>query len=428
MVNPPLGEIPILPEATFDYVPAEAPQYVNNSQAVRQVDNDAATLGRVIFYDKRLSKNGKISCASCHKQKHSFADDKQFSLGIDNIPSFRNAPNLNDLGWSETSSLFWDLGESKLHEMVLVPILNTDEMAGEFENVIDKLENTSFYPDLFYEAFGNSTISETKIGTALAHFINAMSTFNSKYDQVLQGYEEFSAAELSGKKLFNDNCRFCHSMNSFSSTNHVTVRNNALDSNFDADRGMGTWAGVENDGFFRSPSLRNVALSAPYMHDGRFATLEKVMQFYNEELQDTPNSFAINPPYYQQGGLNESGYHFTVTETSDIIAFLHTLTDETFTTDEKFSNPFPNQTVRTETLPNLENIKAYPIPSNNHVTIYYPTQSAEIILYDFHGRVIKRMESHGGEEVIYKNDLAPGMYGISILSENKQGNLKIIFN
>ena len=427
MISPPANDVPVLPATPYEYKPPSLPNFIDSNDDLMQVDDNKATLGRVIFYDKRMSKNNDLSCGSCHKQERSFADEGAESLGIDNIPTFRNTPNLNDLGWRDLKDLFWDFREKELHEMVLQPVLNEEELAGNFEEIISRFEQTNFYPDLFEKAFGTSVITEEKIGEALADFINAMHTLNSKYDQEAKGEVAFTPAEQAGKELFDAACTVCHKMNSFSISSTSTTVNNALDNDFTNDPGMGGWAGSDYDGLFRVPSLRNIELTAPYMHDGRFETLDDVLKFYNEDLKDNPRSF-MNVYYQGLPFSDPNGYHFTPEQTANLKAFLLTLTDESFINDPKFSNPFAEVIINdSKELDVLKGIRLFPNPAIQDVIVTFPESEAEVILYDFHGRIINRYQATNGRQEIKRGNLTAGMYGISVIANGKQGSTKVVF-
>ena len=185
MVSPPNSDKPILPEEVFDYMPEKMPWYVFHNADLHKIDNDKATLGRVLFYEKRLSRLRDVSCGTCHKQEFSFADNADLSPGTGNAPVKRNTPNLNDLGWrTEHDHLFWDYRETNLKRLVVQPIENANELGLDREEAVDRLKDAKFYESLFEKAFGNMQITMDKASEALEHFMLAMTTFNSKYDSV----------------------------------------------------------------------------------------------------------------------------------------------------------------------------------------------------------------------------------------------------
>ncbi|MEZ4954919.1 MAG: cytochrome c peroxidase [Saprospiraceae bacterium] len=338
---------PYLPEEPFDYdIPFPyyltlTPGWVKtNAGAVNlEMTREKATLGRVLFYDKRLSENYEVSCATCHKQEFAFADNQRFSEGINGAKTDRNTPNINDLGWRVEFSpfvvpLFWDARETKLERMVLQPISHQGELGHDLEILVDKLATTEFYPSLFEEAFGDPAITQERIGEALAQFVRSLNTFDSKYDRARSGQAVFTEAELEGEKLFKENCAVCHNNHHFS---QLTPTSNSLPS---SDPGYGAVTGNSADiGKFKTPSLRNIELTAPYMHDGRFQTLEEVLVFYSDSIPNPPTvPLYYNPVTNQPFSLG--AIDFDETEIQNLLAFLKTLTSEELVSHEKFSDPF----------------------------------------------------------------------------------------
>jgi len=350
---------PKLPTTPFDYVStfAAAPDWFNKYSGpdTNPLTNDGATLGRVLFYDKSLSRNNTVSCGSCHRAQNGFSDFKSFSTGFDFGLTLRNAMPITNA--SQQTQYFWDCRVKTLEEMVLKPVQNHIEMGMEDSSfLIEKLNKINFYPDLFEKAFGSSQITYQRIANALAQFIRSMVTFNSKYDEGTEmNFSNFTQSEMNGMNLFLSlPCQKCHTPGNFGGTGDTA--NIGLDVNY-SDVGFMNISGSEvNNGDFKIPSLRNVALTAPYMHDGRFKTLEEVVRFYNSEIQANPNlSFPLN----QNASVVAGGTYGSITTTivtvdpvlpvefnlsdqqiSDIVAFLNTLTDYTFITQEKYSDPF----------------------------------------------------------------------------------------
>jgi cytochrome c peroxidase len=361
----PITGAPKLPSTPFNYagavtIPAHIQNYINNHPEVNNtpadngITNDGATLGRVLFYDKSLSINNTVACASCHHQDKAFTDGLSLSKGFNNGLTRRNAMPLINLKYFKGKKMFWDLRAATLEDQVLMPITDHIEMGmPSLQELEGKLRNLSYYPDLFKKAFGSTEITSQKISKALAQFIRSISSFNSKYDQGLgMQFSNFTQQELKGKQLVAQlNCIECHSdltnvrspSNPNPSPTFLLVENtgenlfgagsnNALDVNY-TDNGIGEKTGLAKDmGTFKMPSLRNVELTAPYMHDGRFATLEQVIDHYNTGAKAHPNR-GIQIP--------NGGYKFlSADDKAAIIAFLKTLTDQSVTMDAKFSDPF----------------------------------------------------------------------------------------
>lgn len=294
---------------------------------------EGVLLGRKLFYDPILSGNNTQSCGSCHKQKFAFVDSSlKYSVGIDNLPGTRNAMPLFNLGWN-TKGLFWDGGATNLESQVIAPILNPLEMHDLLPNVINKLRGHSEYPALFKAAFGTDSITVSLLMKAIAQFERTLISGNSKYDRYVRGTESLTPQELNGLNLYTDmskgDCNHCHVLGS--TFTDFEYRNTGLDSiAVDKGRALVT-LNPTDDGKFKTPTLRNIALTAPYMHDGRFSNLNEVLNFYNTGFHYTQN-LDLNLQTAVKGRLSTQ-------DMLDIIAFLNTLTDTEFTTNSSFSKP-----------------------------------------------------------------------------------------
>jgi len=300
------------------------------------VDNpmtvEGVALGRKLFYDPILSGNNTIACASCHRQSYSFTDSTlAFSIGIDHLPGTRNAMPLVNLGYQK--KFFWDGGAADLESQVIGPIMNPLEMHESLENAIAELNNSAEYPALFKKAFGTSVITTPLLMKAIAQFERTMLSGNSKYDKYKRGEATFTAQEISGMNLFVDmnkgDCNHCHVLGSTFSD--FEFRNTGLDS-IPVDKGRALITlNPADEGKFKTPSLRNIALTAPYMHDGRFQTLDQCLDHYNTNFHYSAN-LDPNLVTAQKGRL-------TAQDKADVIAFLHTLTDEEFVNNPNFKKP-----------------------------------------------------------------------------------------
>jgi cytochrome c peroxidase len=350
------ARVPSLPEENYRYdlMPSGGNTQFNPLGANTTINNDAATLGRVLFYETQLSINNRISCGTCHQQSKAFADGKKFSAGFEEAITKRNAPAILNPGTQ--NSYFWDMRESNLDLMVTRPIANHIEMGLESqEYMTTKIANLPYYTDLFTKAFGTSEVTAERIGQALGTFVKAMVTAQSKYDEgVGSGFANFTDQELTGKQLFTTTlpCAGCHGGENFTGWG-THVENIGLDRDY-TDNGMpGTdWnTGRELDGWFKVPSLRNVSLTGPYMHDGRFNTLEEVVEFYNSGIQSHDQlAFALREGWNGGGGVfgGEGGtgdvqplrMNLTTYEKGALVAFLKTLSDESILFDPKYSDPF----------------------------------------------------------------------------------------
>lgn len=345
IIEPVESETPILPQSVFDYTPhfpagfnTPPLNFFNGIPADNKTTNEGATLGRVLFYDKKLSFNNTIACASCHLQAKAFSDPHQFSKGFAGEVTHRQAMALFNMQFHR--SFFWDQRAPTLEQQVLMPIQNEIEMGMTLPDLVQKIQNTAYYPALFGAAFGNTEITSQKIAKALAQFVRSITSYNSKYDAGLEDdFAHFSPIEKDGKALFMSgrfNCNHCHITVNFFEND---ARNNGLESQF-VDVGLGGITHqAANMGVFTTPSLRNIEVTAPYMHDGRFQTLAQVVEHYNSGLQGNPN-LDDRLTYNGRIGGKPKQYNMTEYEKIAIVAFLKTLTDNTLLTDERYGNPF----------------------------------------------------------------------------------------
>lgn len=289
-------------------------------------------LGRKLFYDNILSANNTMNCGSCHQLKNYFIDSAgAFSKGIDQIAGTRNSMPLFNVGYSKT--FFWDGGATSLEAQVLGPITNPIELHETMDHVISKLQAHPEYPTLFKKAFGTDLVSSKLIFQAIAQFERTMLSANSKFDQWKRGETTLTAEETRGMNVYLDpnkgDCAHCHS---FGSTfTDFEFRNTGLDS-IPVDKGRGRITlKAADDGKFKTPSLRNIARTGPYMHDGRFTNLYQCIQHYNLNFYYTPN-LATEIKTQTKGRMNSQ-------DISDLIAFLNTLTDTAFIHQSQLDHP-----------------------------------------------------------------------------------------
>jgi len=306
------------------------------------INDDVATLGRVLFYDKKLSALENIACASCHDQASSFADDVAFSEGVNN-PTRRNSMQLNDLAWTDNENFFWDMSKNDIHEMIVLPLTDENEIGADMDEIAVKLSSTTYYPELFENAFNSTEINEEKIVEAIVQFMHSMTTFNSRFDHLSDNnLEGITDQELLGLETFSFFCSECHMEGDradlFGLPEEEDIElfewvpfifNNGLPITED-DHGVGEWFGPEMNNLYKMPTLRNVELTGPYMHDGSIETLEEVIEFYSSDTEQNEWTFFTF----------EGGFGFTEEEKDGLLAFLKTLTDHEFIADEKFSDPF----------------------------------------------------------------------------------------
>lgn len=301
-------------------------------------------LGRKLFYDPILSADSTQSCASCHLSSFGFTDAaKQFSVGIDGIAGKRNSMPIMNLGFINGQRLFWDGRSSSLEDQAILPIIDPVEMHNTWEKATQDLNNVRNYRIDFYEAFGITEITRDEVVKAIAQFERTLISGTSKYDLAVTPGSGvfFNDLELEGYNLFYNeegDCFHCHGDPALFTDN--LFRNNGLSEvgsveDF-ADKGLGEVTGNSFDnGLFRTPSLRNIALTAPYMHDGRFATLDEVLDHYSHGIKSSPNLDIILITDF-----NSEGKFFTPEQRESLLAFLHTLTDTTFINNPAHQNPF----------------------------------------------------------------------------------------
>lgn len=310
---------PTLPTSPFNYVityPAHVQAALianDNVTTDNPITNDGATLGRVLFYDKNLSKNNTISCGSCHKQAQSFDDDTVLSKGFDGGFTTRNSMAILNIRFYKSGKMFWDERSISVEKQALVPIQNHVEMGLTLAELETKVAAQLYYPSLFQKAFGSTTIDSVKITKALSQFERSIVTYQSKYDLVKQGLANFTSQESQGEQTFLNagatTCAACHAPPMFLTSS--PVKSFAILDPTDL--------GINNQNRFKAGSIRNIAMRKFLFHNGSVANIQDM-------LTGTPNpipSHTVPAPDVQ-----------------NLLAFLTTLNDATILTEEKFSNPF----------------------------------------------------------------------------------------
>jgi len=351
-----LNETLDIPNETHDYT-------LVTNRPVPGFDPDLpfhkATLGRVLFYDKELSIDGSTSCGSCHLQAAAFADNEKFSEGLDGQVGTRNSlPLGNTIGFVryygtdlqfQSGFFSWDEKFETIDDQSKAAITSPIEMGHSMWELATKIKADEKYQILFDKAYGGpNQITESNILDAVTEFVNSFSSRESKFDKsiptppntfttadVFADFEAFSSSENRGKRLFNNNCSDCHG----SSHNAIVLSsaNNGLDMTY-ADKGRGANEGESHlNGVFKVPSLRNIELTGPYMHDGRFTSLEEVVDHYSEGIQNHENLSQFLKDNSTQQAMK---MNFDETDKEDLVNYLKTLTDTEFVTAEKWSDPF----------------------------------------------------------------------------------------
>lgn len=305
---------------------------VDNPQTVEGV-----ALGRKLFFEKKLSADNTLACAGCHNPANAFTDPRQFSIGIDGLAGNRNSMAIFNAAWNYNEMFFWDGRASSIENQALQPVVNPVEMHNTWSAAANALQNDSEYPQLFAEAFGTETIDSVLVTRAIAQFVRTLISANSKFDRYLAGTETLTPQELNGLNVFLDenrgDCFHCHGNPNNPLWTDNIFHNNGLDEVI-TDRGRGAVTGDPREfGLFKSPSLRNLAFTAPYMHDGRFETLDEVIDHYSEGLV---YSETIDPLMKK---VAEGGVHLTEQDKADLKAFLLSLSDSSFVNNPDFQDP-----------------------------------------------------------------------------------------
>jgi cytochrome c peroxidase len=317
---------------------------------------ESVALGRRLFHDPILSGTNEVSCSTCHLQRLAFTDGKPTSVGVSGEPLAFNSMSLANLMWGPRR-FFWNGRVTSLEEQALVPIQHPDEMAQDLDELVLELGADPVYREMFDAAYGELT--PAAIAAALASFQRTLISSNSRYDRYLRGELALTEVEERGRKLFmahpdvkvalrGANCIDCHSqfLTSGFRPRFDGFSNNGLDTEEDLPPGLQEVTGdPEHRGMFKVPTLRNIALTAPYMHDGRFDTLEEVLDHYDHGIR---RSSTLSPLIVEADNIEKDvegsiSLNLSEEERAAVIAFLHTLTDEEFVTDERFSSPFEQE-------------------------------------------------------------------------------------
>jgi len=296
---------------------------IDNPQTVEGI-----ALGKKLFFDPILSIDNTLACVDCHAPENAFTDSDKFSDGVDGIFGNRNSMPLFNLAWNYDEKFFWDGNTFSLEHQAFVPVTDPFEMKSNWADVESKLQQHAEYPSLFEKAFGASNIDSSLVTKAIAQFERTLISANSKFDKFLLGELTLSPEELNGFNVFMDeakgDCFHCHGSDKNPLWTDNIFHNNGLDETF-ADLGLGAVTGDPADnGKFKSPSLRNLEFTAPYMHDGRFASLDDVINHYSQGLK---NSSTIDPLMKK---VDQGGVGLTDKDKADLKAFLLSLSDYDF--------------------------------------------------------------------------------------------------
>lgn len=356
-----------LPQTPNNYARITLPAHFNtnfvrgldNTPAANPITDHGATLGRVLFYDTKLSANSTVACASCHVQSKGFSDNDKFSRGFAGGLTGRNSMSIANARYYRNGRFFWDERAATLEAQVLQPIQNSVEMGLTLDELVQRVSAQPYYAELFNRAFGSTAVTTDRISRAMAQFVRSILAYRSRFDQglaaagdVQASFANFTPAENRGKELFmgQAGCATCHLDNpppppgqppmrvNFASFFINRAVNNGLTAGPDTDNGIGDLTGAAADqGLFKSPPLNNVALTAPYMHDGRFATLTEVVEHYNSNVQPHPN---LDPRLRVPGNGAPRRLNLNQSDVAALVAFMGTLTDDELAKDAKYADPF----------------------------------------------------------------------------------------
>jgi cytochrome c peroxidase len=345
-------------ERTAPSYDVHLPSFLDTLQAF-QPEAALAQLGRILFYEKKFSADGSLSCAGCHHQEYAFAEPLATSIGVFGRTNPRNALALGSNPWFAAANemdadgnvgipLFWDHRALNVTDQSIAALTNEQEMDVSMEAVLAVVEGEPYYQWLIEQAYGDGQVSEERIFKALTHFMGSMSSANSHFDQAFSevgtadmeaDFPGFTAEENLGKSIYLQHCNLCHG--SLNNRQQIFEANNGLENPY-VDKGKQAISGLFYEhGVFRVPGLRNIARSAPYMHDGRFGTLLEVVNHYDSGVV---RSFGLHGDLLEYneatGNYDVKRLNLTEAEKNALVAFLHTLTDESFLNDVRFSDPF----------------------------------------------------------------------------------------
>ncbi len=433
-----------LPVQPFNYANITLPFYLqtpqlqdaDNTPLNNPITNSGATLGRVLFYDPQLSATNTQSCASCHSQQLGFSDDSPFSRGFEGGFTGRNSMGLAMARFYGNGHFFWDERAATLEAQTLMPIQDPVEMGLTLEELEIKLSGQDYYPPLFQAAFGDPEVTSSRVALALSQFIRSMVTFRSRYDQGRQAtpgppntpFVNFTPQENLGKAIFLDpargNCAVCHGTDAFIAPE---PKNNGIDL-ISQDSGLyHTTLNPADIGRFKVPSLRNIELTAPFMHDGRFETLEEVINHYNNGVR---NHINLSPQLRQGPNGPPRVLNLNPNERAALAAFLRTLTDFEFINDERWSDPFCESPTAVFEPEKEILMSVYPNPASGQVDIVIRQEISGLIqvrLLSATGQVLRQQSFYGRNAVIERANLPAGLYLVEILAEGKRGIERVVW-
>lgn len=423
----------------FNYANQSKPAYIvkDNTPGSNAITDAGATLGRVLFYDKKLSVNGTLACASCHKQEFAFGDTATQSVGLNSGLTGRHSMRLVNSRFADEVRFFWDERATSLENQTTQPIQDHIEMGfsgtngdPDLDSLIRRLEKISYYQQLFQLAFGSTQINEAKIQNALSQFIRSIQSFDSKFDvgrsqapNMNAPFANFTADENAGKQLFlappntgGAGCQGCHRGPEFD------IDPNSRNNGVIAVAGNQTTVDLSNT---RAPSLRdlfnnNGVLNGPLMHNGAFKTIEQVIEHYNL----VPNNNSLDQRLRGPGG----NLQLTAQEKSQLIAFLRTLSGRSIYTDTKWSDPFDVDgnisltptSAAVSFKKELEAFTMYPNPAKEYINLSLPEGNFNLQIFSLDGKILLNSNVHHSSQINIAH-LNSGVYLVrAIDSENKK--------
>lgn len=420
----------------FNYANQPVPAYIqkDNTPGNNQLSNATATLGRVLFYDKKLSLNNTIACASCHKQEFAFGDNAALSVGFEGGQTGRHSMRLANARFGTETKFFWDERASSLEQQTTMPIQDHVEMGfsgmngqPNIDSLVNKLQGLSYYQVLFNLAFGTPTVTENRIRLALAQFVRSIQSFDSKFDigraQAPNDgapFPNFTAQENQGKQVFltpppnGAGCQGCHRAPEFD-IDPASLNNGII--------GVAGGTGVDLTNT-RAPSLRNLfnpsgQLNGPMMHNAVFTDINQVINHYNLVPQ-SPQNTNLDPRLQGPGG----NLQLTQNQKDALVAFLKTLTGSAIYTDERWSDPFDaNGNLELTNVASIiinnpaSDVNVYPNPASEFISIKLPDGDWEVLIFNNNGLLVKKVKSSSLYQMSIE-ELSSGIYRLNIKNTN----------
>lgn len=430
-------------DALFDYEDQDVPTYIvqDNTPPYNEIEDSETTLGRVLFYDKQLSLDGSIACASCHMQEHAFSDPGILSIGFEGGFTGRHSMRLVNERFTEEDAFFWDERAENLEEQTTMPIQDHVEMGfsgidGQpgIDSLLDRISSIGYYQSLFQFAYGDLEVTEERVSESLAQFVRSIQSFDSRFDEgfaqvanLAQPFPNFNAQENQGKNLFvlpppagGAGCQGCHRAPEFD-IDPVMGNNGVI--------GVAGDPGAIDLNNTRAPSLRDVfnldgELNSPLMHDGSFLTMEAVIDHYDDISVD-PDNDNLDPRLLGPGGVGQQ-LNLTQAEKAALVAFLKTLTGTDIYSNEMWSDPFDEEgglnvvggTVSLEE--RMAEWSVYPNPTKGQLRIDTEHAIRMVRLFTISGVMLQEHPASDYPLVLDLGGLSEGLYLLEIQFQDGQ--------